>query len=560
MPQNDLDFLTVEEVAAELGLSVATVRRRCSKGDWGAQRAGRQWVIPAAAVRSEKPSRRRTKPSSDEPTYDLPLALRHVQATDLSEVWVPDVLRFKDYTANCDAVIADARQNIEDSSFSPIFPISIPKTSYSSRPGVLLPLADRIAFQAVVGKLTPQINKNISENVFSARLSKGNKYFLEHGPSRFVRFEKAVQDRAKSAPGWVAKTDITSYFEHVIHNVLFDELSMLGITGKPLMHLRRMLTKWSPVSGIGLPQGPNASRVLGNFYLFEVDHAMLDAGYEYYRYMDDVRIFSPSKSDAVEGLRRFESLCRQRGLSLSSAKTEVLPSQEFVDQIEDKETDDAAYFFDRGDLPRARHALKRVLRRALSERGISIRRVRFSMWRLARIREASVINQVLKYLEELAPVASVVAAYLCHFINRSTVQAKIAEFMKDQSRSYSEYLRSWVFAVMLECRNNPDEWRKIAESQAKDKNAPSYLRAVAACVLAKSRVPRDLSWIKTELATEHDPVMVRGYLVALTYGRALDKATTSSLQLSGQLAHTAEWLRQRNSLPSLVYSDRTIPI
>ncbi|MFJ8913230.1 reverse transcriptase domain-containing protein [Amycolatopsis sp. NPDC102389] len=562
MPQSDrLDFLTVEDAAEQLGLSVATVRRRCAAGDWGAQKAGRQWLIPVAALANEKPVRKNAKQGrTDQPIYDVAQAFRYVQSTDMSEAWVPDVLRFRDYIENVDTILHDATIALDNSSYSPAFRVPIPKTLHSNRPGVLLPLADRVAYQAVVGTFAEKINARIPENVFSSRLARDKRFFLEHGPKRFVRFEKAVEKRAKAEHGWVAKTDITSYFDHVIHKILFDELSLLGVTGKPLLDLRKMLSKWALVDGIGLPQGPNASRVLGNFYLIEVDHEMIDAGYEYYRYMDDVRIFASSKTRAVEGLRLFESLCRSRGLTLSAAKTSVLSSEQFTREAVDKETDRAAYLFELGDLPQARNALRTVLRKALSEKGISIRRVRFSMWRLARIRESTVTGQVLKHLEELAPVASVVAAYFRHFISRPTLQIKITEFMTDPARSYSHYLRSWIFATMLECRQVPQDWRKIADLQTKDKNSPSYLRAIAACVVAKCRVPRDLAWIKSELATEHDPVMIRGYLVALTYGQALDKATTNSINLDSKLAYTVAWLRQRKNLPSLVYNDRVIEI
>lgn len=553
-----MEYLTVEAVAQRLNLSIATVRRRCAAGEIEAIKAGPQWLVDPEALdaRNVKRKRKRAKSETD---YQCRTAFTHVKATDLSEVWVPDVLRFRDLTDNSDSIIKKAEERLVDHSFQPAGRLEVPKTPFSNRPGVLLELPDRIAYQAVVAMFADKIEAALSGTVYSSRLSNDRKYFLQHGSKRFVKFEDDVRKRAEQEFSWVAKTDISSYFEHVLHQTLFDELSHLGVTGSPLRALREMLSRWSIVSGMGLPQGPNASRVLGNFYFIQVDEAMLEAGYTYYRYMDDVRILAQSKTEAVAGMRNFEQACRDRGLTPSSAKTEVLSVEDFVKAQADPETDRAAYLFDGTSLPKARVALKRVLKKALGSSGVNHRKAKFSLWRLARIKESTVLGQVLDNLEVLAPVASVVAAYLKYFVSRSAAQARIASFLADPTRSYSSFLRSWVYAAMLECDKMPEQWRRLAEQDSRNRNNPNYLRAVAVCVLARAQIPRDLSWIRSELDVEHDPVMRRGYIVALAYGGGLDKVTVNSATRSDPaLAVTATWLKSRTRLPSLLYGDQSI--
>jgi excisionase family DNA binding protein len=555
-----LEYLTVEEVADRLNLSVATVRRRCASGEIDAIKAGPQWLVDPAALDSPSVKRKR-KSAQREPEYDFQVAFTHVQSTDLSEAWVPDVLRFRDQTDNRDLVIEEARQRISDHGFLPPRRLDVPKTPFSNRPGVLLDLPDRVAYQAVVETFADKIEAALAETVYSSRLSDDPKYFLQHGSKRWVKFEQDVEDRAKRDFKWVAQTDISSYFEHVLHQRLFDELSHLGVGGSPLRTLREMLSRWSLVPGMGLPQGPNASRVIGNFYFVQVDEIMLEAGYTYYRYMDDVRILTQSKAEAVAGVRLFEQACRGRGLTPSSAKTNVLSMEDYVRLCADPDTDIASYLFDRGGLPKARIELKRVLKKALDDRGVSHRKARFSIWRLARIRESTVLGQVLENLEVLAPVASVVAAYLKHFVSRSTAHSRIAAFLSDPTRSYSSFLRSWVYSAMLECKKVPEPWRRLAEQDARNRNNQNYLRAVAVCVLARARTPRDLNWIRSELEMEHDPVMRRGYIVALAYGGGLDRSTANAATRSDAvLAVTVNWLKGRTRLPSLLYADQSIDI
>jgi excisionase family DNA binding protein len=555
-----VEYLTVEEVADRLNLSVATVRRRCASGEIKAIKAGPQWLVDPDAFDDPKVKRKR-KSVRTATEYDFRAAFTHVKSTDLSEAWVPDVLRFRDHTDDRDSVIEVSKQRISDHGFLAPRRLDVPKTPFSNRPGVLLDLPDRVAYQAVVATFADKIEAALADTIYSSRLSNDTKYFLRHGTKRWVTFEKDVEKLAKSGFSWVAQTDISSYFEHVLHQRLFDELSHLGVGGPPLRTLREMLSRWSLVPGMGLPQGPNASRVLGNFYFIQVDEVMLEAGYTYYRYMDDVRILTQNKADAVAGMRLFEHACRDRGLTPSGAKTRVVPADEFVKQQADPDTDRASYFFNRGSLPKARIELKKVLKKALDKSGVSHRKARFSIWRLARIRESTVLGQVLANLEVLAPVASAVAAYLKYFVSRSSAQSHIAAFLSDPTQSYSSFLRSWVYAAMLECRTVPEVWRKLAEQDARNRNNPNYLRAVAVCVLARARVPRDLIWIKSELGIEHDPVMRRGYIVALAYGGGLDKPTVNAATRSDPaLAVTAHWLKGRRRLPSLLYADQSIDI
>src|SRR4051812_28624628 len=88
------EFLTIEETADRLSVSVATARRMAADGRIQATKRGRQWLVDARTLPARRVQRRRTHLG-----LNIREALRHVKATDLSELLVPDILRFQDRLA-----------------------------------------------------------------------------------------------------------------------------------------------------------------------------------------------------------------------------------------------------------------------------------------------------------------------------------------------------------------------------------------------------------------------------------------------------------------------------
>jgi hypothetical protein len=260
------------------------------------------------------------------------------------------------------------------------------------------------------------------------------------------------------------KTDLTSYFDAIPHQLLIAEVESLNVDQVIVEALADMLRLWARAPGIGLPQGPNASRLLGNLYMRPVDRAMLDAGWNYSRYMDDVRIVTSTKAEAVEAVRQFQRECGARALIVSSGKTVLLYGDDARRDLE-KHADltHVEYLMNTALSSRARKELKRILKRALrSDVRIDERRARFSLWRLAQLREPGTLNLVMKRLEDLAPIATVVAAYLRPFISRKHVVRNLAAFLDDVTRAHSSYLVTWHWVRELD---NGTQRRLVSRSK-----------------------------------------------------------------------------------------------
>jgi excisionase family DNA binding protein len=110
------DVITVEEAAELSGLSQQTIRRRCLSGEIKANKVGKQWLIHAKEFESSTPKKGRSASTSLSTLFDHDQAINHIRRTDLSELWVPDVLRLQDHFNDKSSATAEAQRRIEQGS------------------------------------------------------------------------------------------------------------------------------------------------------------------------------------------------------------------------------------------------------------------------------------------------------------------------------------------------------------------------------------------------------------------------------------------------------------
>ncbi len=547
------EILTIEEAATRLGVSVATARRMAGDGRITAHKSGKQWLVDGSSLRR---SARGRQTSSTRPRVDLETSLTYVTRTDLTELWVPDVLQHADLLADPDAILARAQATLERGMPEPSRVVDVDKSPMLTRVATLLELSDRVSYQAAVGSFAERVDAQLAPTVFSSRLSEDSRYFTKQSRRQWVAWRRLVREQLGEDDRWLVKTDLTAYFDTIPHDRLMDEIQALNVDAGIVTVLREMLRSWGNSRSAGLPQGPNASRILGNLYMLPVDRAMLQAGWQYSRYLDDIRIVVASKTEGNKAVRQFQRECRARGLIVSSAKTKLLHGQAARDDVNaDTDLEKADYLTAAPNSEAARKILKAILRSALRDEGaIDERRTRFSLWRLTQLREAGTLGLVLRRLSDLAPVASVVAAYLRPFITKRQVVAALGAFLGEPDESQSAYLCTWLFAAMLEHPGNmPGEWADQAAKRVKNRNEPEFMRAVAAIVLLRSGRPADVDWVRSDVQREQHPEVLRAYTVGLHWARALDKTTQRQLVARSRgVAATIAYLQGRSHVPSLV--------
>jgi hypothetical protein len=474
--------------------------------------------------------------------------------TDRRDLWVPDVLNWEDFRARPGALIGSALSKCSTGQSDPFEAVEIPKGQLLSRAGALLTLEDRVAYHMLCATFAPKVEAALSDRVFSSRLNKRPGPFFASGLTQYGAFLEAVESRATD-DAWVVSTDLVSYFETISHELLFEDLRDLGVPEDISRPLRALLSSWRRSSRGGLPIGPDVSRLLGNLFLIKVDRQMLAEGFDYYRYMDDVRVVVKSEREGRAALRRFEILSRARGLIVAGSSKSTIGKTKPGTKAADDAPFNAAEYALRNGFDESRKILRGMFNDALAETVIKRRHARFALLRLARLVDRSVLRKVLKRLEELSEVSKDSALYLRAFISERHVQAALTAHLGDPAEpGLEKYQQAWLIASMLEVLNAPPvEWIAYARAIALDANQPRFLRTVAFNLVALGAEPADIAQLIGVAENDYDAGLVRGAIVAL---RRIDRLArrTEAIVLSRHpgLQTTIEYLMPRDSLPSLV--------
>lgn len=546
--------ISVAEAALRLGKSPATVRRLLANGQLSGQKIGGRWIVHGEKLTA--PGSATGAPNVSSMAVDVDLAFRQLRRTDIRDLWVPDVLNWEDFAHDPTEVLAASRIKCSTGQSDAVEVIDVPKGPYLSRAGSLFSLEDRIAYHALCLSFAPQVERRLSDRVFSSRLNGDQKRSLfKSGIEQWTAFRQTTELEAAIEGPWVAETDLVSYFETINHKLLFQELTQMHVPESITRPLRELLRGWRHDTQHGIPTGPDASRLLGNLFMIPVDEAMISEGHNYWRYMDDIRIIASSETEVIRGLRRLEVLCRDRGLILSAAKTKVRETKLGEERSPDNVDLDVADYLFRSGLGEARKAIRRILHASVLDRTAKTKHAKFALVRLSALVDRAVLNKILRRLDRLKEVSPESALYLRSFISEKAVQRELTAYLAGPGDPGVEtYQAAWLLAAMLEVIGEPPpEWIDYATSIARDANNPSFLRVLAANLAALGHRPADIEWMRKVAAENYDPSLVRGMMVALARVDELRRPTVdAALRRHPRLKCTTDYLKGRKALPSLM--------
>jgi nucleoside phosphorylase len=134
---------------------------------------------------------------------------------------------------------------------------------------------------------------------------------------------------------WVVRTDIADFYPRISHARLRETLT-LACRGDPRVErILSILAQFSRGSGIGLPIGGPAARILAEAYLNPSDHILEARGIAFCRFVDDYILFADSENDAHRVLAQLaEILGENDSLSLQKLKTRIMRRNEFLRDYE----------------------------------------------------------------------------------------------------------------------------------------------------------------------------------------------------------------------------------
>lgn len=549
------NYISVEKVATALGLSNATVRRHCVSGLFPAKKAGRNWLVNKSILSTFQPKAAGQSGYTFASQLNLDVALSRFIARDLEQdMWAPDVLNYADELQDQERIKSIASDKLNGVlNYDPVEIVKVPKSILFNRSASDLSLSDRLAYQAVVQEIARYTEPTMGDRVYAARVADKT-----HATKKWLKWNNDAREavgKLDVETGWVITTDITGYFDFIDHVHLKRMLLNADVPRQLVDALMLMLQTWSRSQNRGLPQGPNASRLLANFYLSGIDkEIMRDHDIEYFRYMDDIHIVSQSRSEATKALQHLSDCCYKLGLPLSSNKTASVSAVDaYISLAGDVELRGFEYeiFLSDGVDEAIASDLAALFTKSTESDTVNIRQAKFSLYRLLRDGYDDALAVVLDKLQNLGSLEVLVPRYVGRWADRPIVADAIGKYLNDADLNVSDYLASWLLAIFLkDDASVTDSVVDYARKVSYDANTTRYLRCVAINVLARFGDSSDIDRIKRMATDEYDPKIGRAAIVALARANKLDKSLTLTLSRRNNYLHTMAYLKGRQGLPS----------
>lgn len=473
---------------------------------------------------------------------------------------VADILRHRDFNHAWPAVKAELEAAIADGSYAPRMPrlVEVPKGELTTRPIAVLHLRDRILYEALMQELAPTIDGVLSEEVYSARLRnrKDGRLMPTNQPKAWAKFQRKGRELYDGyEQACMLTTDITSYFEFVELDALIEDLrSLPNIPTQNIDLLARLLHGLTKATNLhGIPQGPDASSLLGNLYLRPLDAVLRKMDVKFIRFQDDVRVFSGATHVLRIAVRDLHPVVRARHLNLSTAKTKILEGEEILRHFEDSRKDAITYRLDLGD-PDVLEDIRALFDDAVIG-GVNERDVRFAVYRLSILNDDHAVPWILNHLSEVPYLASHLVDYLSkHTSTHPEIEPRIGSFLLDERLNISAYVetqlvRMWGRSTSLAPDTYDTLWR-ILRNPAKE----TLVRQFAARAIAAHVHPEhgeDVEILKNLFILSVEDRPLRRALLVSTWeaGGATRKWLGDIASADESLADTCAYLRTNPKLP-----------
>lgn len=218
--------------------------------------------------------------------------------------------------------------SLESLQMFPVEHVLLPKTmAFDFRRCALIQPLDTIKYLALAILFAGEIERHrplkSRKIIFSYRYAP-NKGYLFDPKYTITAFTKHVNDKAKQSRIKVlVSCDIANFYDRLNLHRLESVLLSLALDKSQIRLLNQLLLFWSNRDSYGLPVGSNASRILAEASLLEVDDYLLSIGAVFCRFVDDYRLFAPDANTAHYWLTQLIERLWLEGLTINKSKTKI---------------------------------------------------------------------------------------------------------------------------------------------------------------------------------------------------------------------------------------------
>lgn len=228
-------------------------------------------------------------------------------------------------------------KDLTKSKIKPYGKVLVPKKNLSDfRICALIDIYDEIYFLTLVLLMSRAIEEvriiPSKKKVFSYRLIKNqNSEKLFDSSYTYTSFKNEVKKKEQNRDkNIVVECDIANFYDRLnLHRLESTLLSIKKIDDDAVDLLNKLLLLWSNRDSYGLPVGSNASRILAEAALTNVDQFLVDNNIIFCRFVDDYRIFAKDSTEAYRYLTMLIERLQIEGLFVNSNKTNIREAKKF---------------------------------------------------------------------------------------------------------------------------------------------------------------------------------------------------------------------------------------
>jgi len=312
--------------------------------------------------------------------YSLPLLQKawHLAKSDTRNDFIYDSFRYDDFAFNLEKNLEAISTALREERYhpTPLLYIDVPKSTLSVRPGSVTSIEDRIVLFAITMLIAPKLDKKLPDGVYSCRLKENFDNRSLFKDLEILRFpflkRKTIYKHIEILEPWYGQwpkyikeakyayeeegykyltvSDVSAYFENINLRILRNNLLKYLPREQKIVNLLYSILKywtWPTVHGYsverGIPQGNGVSSFIGNIYLIPLDKEFEDfrkkRDIRYFRYMDDIKVFSKEEKVAREVIFVMNNVLRKLHLNIQGTKTMILYGEEIREELFDDRLD-----------------------------------------------------------------------------------------------------------------------------------------------------------------------------------------------------------------------------
>lgn len=534
---------------------------------------------------------------------DVNAVLLHLHR-DMRDDWFEDVLQHRDLFKNKQALREVLHEVLLEGNgrygASKRSICDIPKKGFGVRYALETDFYDRFIYQAICSYLIPFYDPLLSPRVLGHRYDhkrRSKKELFKGRIELWQTFEGVTKTAIKNNQALFA-TDLINYFENITIDSIraaFEGLLPKIIASGPekvlirnsISTLCELMVHWGYSERHGLPQNRDASSFIANVVLNSVDQKMVQLGFDYYRYVDDIRIICDNTRAARHAATVLIGHLRTVGMNINSSKTKILTTESSEADLNEffPGSDDRSLAIDSMWRTRSRRIIIRstkyifqLLRECIESKQTQSRQFRFAVNRLIQIVDAGIFDVrdelasqlkslLINSLEEHA-VSTDQYCRLLRILDLSPDElAKIERFLCDHERSIHSWQNYHLWLILACCKHKTDELVTLAKGRIEADVLSSEVSAIFIYLRCVDEV-KFLEEIATTFRSSWPYYHQRNYLLATSdSNRDLLKPVVEHLgpKLKGTVSRAKSYfvdnipLIQREQTPMLNLYDALSP-